>query len=673
MNPYLSGGLLAALFSVSAWAYDATARQASLKNENAGVSNERSVTSPVALDRIVVTRELMSDPYRISSNPRQPHLPLPAHDGGSYLQSIPGFSLSRKGGTSGDPELRGLGGSRLNLLLDDSMILGGCGGRMDPPTAYIYPEAHDRIEVIKGPQSVRYGASTAGVVRFERDTPQFQAPGISGYTSATAGGFGRRDATGEVLAGAKTGYARVTGTWSTQDDYRDGNGQAVHSQYERWSAGAVIGWTPDDRTVVEMRIDRSDGEAAYDDRKMDGVRFDRTGYGLSIERSDLGPRWRELELMIYYNYVDHVMDNFTLREPPKMPMISYPDRRTRGGRLTAEFLAAEDVVVNVGIDWVDNRNANNSLGGPEVKRFGNVPREGNADFIDVGAFVEMSRMVSTQGRFTFGLRADHSEVEALASGGFGGVAQGTEDREEQLSGFMRYSHQLEHKPVMLYAGLGRAERAPDFWERRRVFDLDNEVLTQADFGARYEGDRMTGTLGLFYGQFDDFILIAAPNIATEEARNIEATTYGAEADLRYRINDHLSVVGTLSWVRSDNDSDDVPLAQTPPMESTLGVDYDDRRWFGGALFQAVARQDRIHTGHGTIYSLDTTPTPGFAVMSVYAGYRIGERWTLTGGIDNLFDRHHAEHIQRGFAELGALDSRIPEPGRTAWMRLNGNF
>ena len=64
------------------------------------------------------------------------------------LKSIPGFSVIRKGGTDGDPVFRGMSGSRLGILLDGQEIHGGCGGRMDPPTAYIYPESYDRVTVL---------------------------------------------------------------------------------------------------------------------------------------------------------------------------------------------------------------------------------------------------------------------------------------------------------------------------------------------------------------------------------------------------------------------------------------------------------------------------------------------------------------------------------------------
>ncbi|MDP1086219.1 hypothetical protein Q6245_28030, partial [Klebsiella pneumoniae] len=61
---------------------------------------------------------------------------------------------------------------------------------------------------------------------------------------------------------------------------------------------------------------------------MDGTEFDRTGYTLTASRRDITPWLDEVELQLYYNDVDHVMDNYTLRQPPGMPMVQNPDRRT---------------------------------------------------------------------------------------------------------------------------------------------------------------------------------------------------------------------------------------------------------------------------------------------------------------------------------------------------------
>jgi hypothetical protein len=185
--------------------------------------------------------------------------------------------------------------------------------------------------------------------------------------------------------------------------------------------------------------------------------------------------------------------------------------------------------------------------------------------------------------------------------------------------------------------------------------------------------RVTANLAMFAGRLDDYILIARPGLEPREARNIDAKTYGAEADVTVQLRPTLSMTVTGAWVRSENDTDDVPLAQTPPLEGTLSLDHDDGRRFGGLLLRGVQRQDRIHPGYGTIYSLDTEETPGFGVISLYGGYRLGEHLTATAGIDNLLDRAYFEHIQRGSADLGASMQRIFEPGRTLWLRLAMEF
>ena len=118
------------------------------------------------------------------------------------------MSMVRKGGLGGDPVLRGMGMSRLNVQMDGGMLAGGCGGRMDPPTAYVFPQSFDRIRVLKGPQSLEQGATLAGTVLFERDRPEFTAPGLKADASALFGSFGRDDQMVDMTAGSTDGYLR---------------------------------------------------------------------------------------------------------------------------------------------------------------------------------------------------------------------------------------------------------------------------------------------------------------------------------------------------------------------------------------------------------------------------------------------------------------------------------
>ena len=61
-------------------------------------------------DEVIVTAPQVSDPLTVVTDPKSPRQPVPAHDGADYLKNIPGFSAVRKGGTDGDPVLRGLFG-----------------------------------------------------------------------------------------------------------------------------------------------------------------------------------------------------------------------------------------------------------------------------------------------------------------------------------------------------------------------------------------------------------------------------------------------------------------------------------------------------------------------------------------------------------------------------------
>lgn len=634
-------------------------------------------TQAVDLGEVVVTAPAMADPLTVITDPKAPQQPIPASDGGSYLKSIPGFSVSRKGGTDGDPAFRGMGGSRLNILLDEAYILGGCPNRMDPPTAYVYPESYDEVVVQKGPQTVLYGPSTGATVRFERRTERFEATGVRGIGSLVGGSFGRNDQLIDVAAGARPGFLRVIGTRSDSDNYEDGNGDEVHSFYTRWSGTVIAGWTPSEDTRLELTADRSDGEAAYADRAMDGAAFDRTGYSLSFERQALGSRIEQLELKAYRNYVDHVMDNFSLRDPTGMRRIMNPERTTEGARASMRVGVGPETFATLGADYQTNehttRMAMAMMADPSVS---GLPRQDTAQFERMGLFGELEHDLDANERLVAGLRADRVEAQArqqptmMDPDAYGGAGAGDTDEDTNLSAFLRHEHRLASAPATLYAGIGRAERSPDFWERERVFGLDTEKTTQLDVGLSYRAGPLSATLAVFYADIQDYILITEQG---DNAKNIAATTYGGEADLQYTLTPRWRLRGTLAYVHGDNDTDDVPLAQMPPLEATVGLNYDDTRYSGGVFLRAVDRQGRVDVGSGTIYGTDIGETAGFGVVSVNAGYRPTKKLTVTAGIDNVLDKTYAEHLARGSADLGAVTGLVNEPGRTLWLEVSGEL
>lgn len=653
-------------------------------------------------DEVIVTAPRMSAPLSVITDPKAARQPIPAHDGADYLKGIPGFSVIRKGGTDGDPVFRGMAGSRLNMLLDGELILGGCGMRMDPPTAYVFPESYDRITVIKGPQTVVHGpGASAATVLFEREHKRLGRPDWHFDGSVTLGSFGRRDLVADFTGGSADLYARAIGTDSRSDDYKDGADRTVHSAYRRWSANAVVGWTPDDDTRAELSAARSDGEAAYADRSMDGVKFARENLGLKLERRNISPLVEKLDLRLYRNYIDHVMDNYSLRTfvPSMMmpnPSASNPDRDTIGGRAAAELALAPSRRLTLGLDLQNNIHTVRTTMNQIAMPYESMPRVEDANFRNFGVFAELHDDLSDETRLIAGLRNDWSQAQDKRENVNLGMmttaanpSAGQTRKDSLTGGFVRYERDLTPLSSTVYAGIGHSARMPDYWEliskesetTLSAFNTRPENTTQLDAGLLHAHGRWTGSLSAFYNQIDDFILIQSNFVkpagmmgtrTTTVTRNIDAITWGAEAGLAYKLADAWTTDVALSYVRGDNVTDDLPLAQLPPLEARFGLAYDDRTRVFGALLRLVTAQDRIAIDQGNIVGQDIGPTAGFGVLSLNGGWRPARGVLLAAGVDNVFDRTYAEHISRSGALVAGFDqtTRVNEPGRMLWMKAS---
>ena len=653
------------------------------------------------LDEIVVTASRMHEPLTVVTDPKAPRQPLPAHDGADYLKTIPGFAVIRKGGTDGDPVFRGMAASRINVLIDGEALLGGCGGRMDPPTAYVFPEAYDRIVVVKGPQTVLHGpGNSAATVSFERDVARFEQSGYTAQASALAASFGRNDLVGDLRVGTPQVRAQLTGTRAESDDYDDGAGNAVHSAYERWSVNGALGWTPDADTLLEVTGILSDGEAAYADRAMDGVAFDRENLGLRYERNGLSAHVRRLEAQAYYNYVDHVMDNYSLRDftpTASMPneAVSNPDRRTTGGRVALDLAWGAATTATVGADLQENQHSLRMTMNEAMQPYESLPRTDDAWFRSIGVFGEANRPVGERTRAVAGLRADYWEArderETLRAG-MASVPNPTADETRRTtlpSGFARLERDLAGPPATAYLGLGHVQRFPDYWELvssgkesvdgLSAFHTSPEKTTQLDAGLVYQGERLAASVSAFANDVDDFILIESGYVKgmrkVTVTRNVDARTWGGEVDGTWALAAHWSVTGTLAYTRGENRSDDLPLAQIPPLELRSGLNYADDRWSAGLLWRVVAEQDRYALRQGSIVGQDLGRTGGFGVLSLNGAWRPTAGVLVSAGVDNLFGKEYAEHLSRGGAMVTGFEqtTRVNEPGRTLWVKVGASF
>nr|WP_179405130.1 TonB-dependent copper receptor [Burkholderia guangdongensis] len=649
------------------------------------------VASPLAMPLVVVT------------DPKAPRQPLPASDGADYLKTIPGFASIRSGGTNGDPVLRGMFGSRLNILANGAPTLGACPSRMDSPTSYIAPESYDKVTVVKGPQTVLYGpGASAGTVLFERVTPRFGKPGVRFDGSTVGGSFGRNDQNVDMTAGTPDVYGRVIANHAHAQDYRDGNGRTVPSQWDKWNADAAFGWTPDDRTRVELTAGGGDGYARYAGRGMDGVHFRRETFGLSFDKRDIGDVLERVEARVYYNEADHLMDNHTLRRPDPassmpMRMASEVRRRTFGARAAATFRFGDDFKLVAGVDAQSNRLDSRAAMGR--RNYADQPWNAQATMWNGGAFGELTWHASDASRVIGGARADYASARdkrAMTGGMAGGMGGGMssrpnptfdDDRARVLpSGFVRYERDLAALPVTWYAGIGHAARFPDYWElfsAKRGPDgainafsaVRPEQTTQLDVGARYGGDRLDAWVSAYAGYVRDFILFdyARGRMGpSTQATNVDARIMGGEAGVAWRPVGPLRVEASLAYAWGRNASTGAPLPQMPPLDARFGLEYTRGAWSAGGLWRVVAPQHRYARNQGNVVGKDFGPSAGFGLLSLHAQYNVRKTVQISVGIDNVLNKAYAEHLNlAGNAGFGyAAHVPVTEPGRTAWVRVS---
>jgi iron complex outermembrane receptor protein len=644
------------------------------------------------LSPTVITAVAPSSPLTVVTNPKDPRQPVPASDGADYLKTIPGFSAIRSGGTNGDPVLRGMYGSRLNILTNGGVMLGACPNRMDAPTSYISPETYDRLTVIKGPQSVIWGpGGSAGTILFEREPEQFGTLGSRVNASLLAGSNGRFDKVLDAAAGNSQAYARFVGNQSRSDDYHDGNDDTVPSRWDKWNGDVTLGWTPDQDTLLELTAGKGDGEARYAGRGMDGSQFKRESLGLRFEKSNLGEVLDKVEAQVYYNYADHVMDNYSLRTPSGsgmmgMPMVSNVDRRTMGARVKATWRWA-DVQLVSGIDAQTNEHR--KRGGMGVDAHKGQAWTKDADFHNYGAFSELTWYVSDEDRLITGARLDRASARDFRKGS---ATEGDTRADTLPSGFVRYEHDLAAIPATTYVGLGHAQRFPDYWElfspklapagAANAFDgIKPEKTTQLDFGIQYRDARLEAWASGYVGQIRDYILFdyrtGMMGMSTSQAQNIDARIMGGEVGAAYKLSENWKADATVAYAWGKNSIDGKALPQMPPLESRLGLTYSRDVWSVGALWRLVAAQNRIAENQGNVVGKDYEKSAGFGVFSLNGAYKVNNNLKLSAGVDNLFDNTYAEHLNlagnAGFGYPATDPQPVNEPGRTFWTKVDFSF
>jgi iron complex outermembrane receptor protein len=142
-------------------------------------------------------------------------------------------------------------------------------------------------------------------------------------------------------------------------------------------------------------------------------------------------------------------------------------------------------------------------------------------------------------------------------------------------------------------------------------------------------------------------------------------------DLRLSLTQELFLFGGMSYVQARKETkpekniNSSNVAEIPPLKTRIALRYDKGTYFGEVETILSATQNRVDR------DLQEEKTSGYGVVNIKVGGNF-KGFTITAGIDNVFDKKYYEHLSYLRDPFGS-GVKVPEPGRTFYVHVSYTF
>lgn len=653
-----------------------------------------------------------------SSHGKTEHLPFVIDNASDALSRLPGVDQVKRGGTGGEPVIRGLGWERVVIQLNGHPLIGAGPGRMDTPASQIDPFTVETLSVSRDLASVSKGAGgTGGRISISTFPPAPKADDHSALFDLTYDGA-RDGITGRLVGSVSSETVRVNAFVSGTDmgDYDTPDGTTVPSSVTSGSAGLGLRWDvqPYSRLELAYRTYREE-DVDFPARPMDArestSHIVNAAYTLTPDDSKL----ESLTFRAGYSDADHTMDNS--EKPNRMMVQASTDASAEVVSLGVDSViaGAEESRWLVGVDGTStSRDALRTRTMVAMGRTFLDPITPDVSQDQVGAYVEWNSTEAKGWRWAAGLRLDGVQSDAAKANerivpgpGVGMTTvnaawntlnpgyDGNPDRDDVLvSGNIAVSQQLSES-MLLRAEVGRAERAPNLTELYWVFspapggfgvgnpELDTEKKHQFEVGIQETKTSYSYGVTLFVAGVQDYILPTTVDRQDVNGdgrvdrvigyRNVDALMAGGEWECVWMPAEGWRVPFQLAYVYGENTTQDKPLPEIPPLTGRLNVIYQSEtalRWWVDTELEFATKQDRVDA------AFPEDETDGYAIVHLRGGFRINAHLGIEVGITNLFDEEYNYHLTReALMPVGDLGrgQEIQEPGHSFYISVNGRW
>jgi iron complex outermembrane receptor protein len=605
----------------------------------------------------------------------QPTAVLAGHELAHFLQGTLGATLEAQSGVAersfgpgpSRPLIRGLDGDRV-LILEDGQRVGDLSSQSGDHGVTVNPAAASRIEVVRGPATLLYGASAiGGLVNVISETiPTRKVEGAHGAVTIDAGTAAKEFGTAaDVSVGNGRWALTAGGSGRRSGDVASPEGEIANSQSRGGFGNVGVSWTSD----------KGFFGASYG--------YDDTKYGLPFVEEgqvELTPRRHMLGVKAAANGLGGAIDGFRFSFASRR----YAHEEIVGGEIGTSFENDTDEL-DAHVRHGTVGRLSGTVGGWFLdRRFSAVGEEalsppvkerGYAGFV----YEELKWPHAT---VQFGARVNHASFEPE-----GGLPARDFTDVSGSVGLLLFPA-APNDGVTLAFSLARAARNPAL-EELYFFgphpgnfafeignpDLESESALGFDASLRWRAARASGEITYFRNSIDKYIFrnpiseeefderFGHEEEEEEEGEHehgefpfiefvaADSLLQGIETHADFELGAGVALELGLDYVRGElRDSDD-PLPRIPPLRFRGGLHYARNAFSAGLQVVSAAKQDRVFG--------EETPTDGYNLLKLSASYSFGSErlaHTITARLDNATDELYRNH-------LSLIKDFVPEMGR----------
>lgn len=630
------------------------------------------------------------------------------------FNDISGFSIQKRSATASEPSFRAFKYEQMNIKYDGgTKIVHACPNRMDPITAHVIPEEVVKIEVVKGPFSVRFGQSFGPIVNLVTRTPTpndygFHGSLQSGYESNGDNFVGRA----ELLYATEKYDLTINGENRDFADYTDGNGIETPASFITNSYSIKAGLNPKNNQRLQVDWRQKFGkDIKHAGLPMDSPKDDSNSLGFDYKIQKLSDEIQSISIKSYVSYVDHLMTNENRPSFMMMDAKTPVTSNTYGGKIELAITPNNKLLIYSGVD------ADIIMRDGERTRIIKLKPDGtpfpvdsrpvftdkvwqDATTTDFGVFAEASYKLSEKLIVTSGLRTDFVKASvsnpATDTTIMGGMVvpgfeslygQGFDDiSETTLSGNLSFKYKNKGTQVQLSYGLGTRSASmveryiyhfsigADPYEYVGNPFLKPEKNNQFELSFKHKVQKLNFGASVFYSIMKDYIsavvreghpdfhkVFTSPFMYAKQFVNVDANQAGFDAYFNYKINSNFEFVSDIAYTKATNETFDEPLAQIAPLSTQIGLKYNKKNYWIDLRTRFVAKQDQLATSFG-----ETEFTPSYNTTDLRLGIEPVKDLKLGAAMLNIFDTAYYNHTNFSFINTvdNVVGERIYEPGRS---------